>query len=71
MTGQMGGQSQTSGTGDDRVQDQLSQLFPGPCQEKSQGFLDVGVVSLIVGKQHMVLAVGDCYFYSGGTDIDP
>ena len=48
---QMVGQGQTSGTGDHRTERQLSQLFVGFGEKLGQGFLDIRIVPLVIGKQ--------------------
>ena len=63
-------QGKTAGAGDDRMQCMFTDLLICFTEQMGQCLLDIGVVTLIVGKQKVLRFIQNGDFYGGGTDVD-
>ena len=66
----MAGQCKTTGAGNARTKRQLTKKLSAFLKKRSQSFLNVCVVSLIVCKQDMIIFIDDCDLYGCGTNVD-
>ena len=67
---QMLRQSQSAGTGNNRIDLNGTQLLYSPCKKKGQGFLYIGIMPFIVRKQDPVFFIQNGDFNGSGTDVD-
>ena len=66
----MGGKRKPSRAGYNRNHSQRTQLSPGFLKKGCKGFLNIGIMALVIGKKDMMLRVQKRNFYSGGTNVD-
>ena len=66
----MTGQCKTAGTGNAWTKRQFTKTLPASLKKGSQSFLDVCIMSFVIGKQDVVVFIDDCDFNGCGTDID-